>query len=70
MHTLGLTDRFNDAQTLLAELQEQAQKTHVPAIAFAFIYQGLGEKDKGFDWLEKAAGEPHCLTLELYSSSK
>ena len=53
---------------ILMELEEKAQKAHVPAISFALIYQGLGKRDQAFDWLEKATEEPHCLLLELHAS--
>jgi len=61
-------NRIRKAQKILAVLQEQAQKVHVPSIAFAFLCQGLGEAEEAFDWLEKAAEEPNCLLLELYAS--
>ena len=57
-----------DALNLLAELQAQAEQTSVPALAFACMYQGLGDLDKGFDWLEKAVEEPHARLLELHAS--
>jgi len=59
-------DRIGETQKMLAELHEQAQNEYVPALAFACIYQGLGEIDKAFDWLEKAVDEFSALFLELH----
>ena len=46
----ALAGRIGEARKLLEELQELAQKAYVPWLAFAAIYSGLGEIDKGFDW--------------------
>jgi eukaryotic-like serine/threonine-protein kinase len=53
--------RIYEAQKLLKELAEQEKKTYVLPSAFARIYLGLGEIDKGFDWLEKAVQERDVL---------
>jgi serine/threonine-protein kinase len=46
-----------EAQKLLAELKELAQKIYVPAISIAWIYIGLREMDRALEWLEKAVEE-------------
>ena len=53
--------RINEAQKLLKELEEQDKKTYVLPSAFARVYLGLGEIDKGLDWLEKAVHERDVL---------
>ena len=58
--------RMGEAQKLLEELHELAQKTYVPALSFAVIYPALGEIDKGFDWLEKAVDERLGTILHLH----
>ena len=39
------------------ELHEMSQKSYVPAIAFALVYVGLGDKDNTLSWLNKAYEE-------------
>ena len=53
----ALTGRIGEAQKLLSKLNELAPGSYVPCSAFMWIYLGLGEIDKGFDWLEKAIDE-------------
>jgi tetratricopeptide (TPR) repeat protein len=48
------TGRIDEAKKLLGQLQDRAQRTYVPPFSFAVIYFGLGEIDKGFDYLEQA----------------
>ena len=57
--------RLGEAQKLLEELQDLAQKAYVQPCSFAFIYLGLGDIDRGFDWLEKAIDERDGLILHL-----
>jgi hypothetical protein len=42
---------------VLNELTELSKQKYVPAWAMAEIYVGLGEKDRAFEWLEKAYDE-------------
>ena len=37
--------------------QEAAKEQYVPALAFAVFYTDLSQKDKAFEWLEKAYRE-------------
>lgn len=50
----GLSGRREDARKLLAELDAQARKQYVPAIAFAHAYIGLGDSERVLDSLERA----------------
>jgi hypothetical protein len=38
---------------ILNQLEEISRQSYVPPFAFAFIYIGLGDKDRAFAWLEK-----------------
>jgi tetratricopeptide (TPR) repeat protein len=62
----GLAGRIDDAKKILGELQQLAQNAYVSPNSFAGIYFGLGETDKGFDWLEKAVDEREGSTLHIY----
>jgi hypothetical protein len=47
----------SEALSLLAELTERAQKEYVTPAAFVFAYAGLGDKERAFEWMERAARE-------------
>ena len=54
-HCFASTGRTNEAQQLIEHLKASG----VPvATAIAFIYQGLGEKEQVFTWLDRAAPNP------------
>jgi serine/threonine protein kinase/Tfp pilus assembly protein PilF len=59
-------ERIGEAQKLLDELQELAQRTYVPPLSFAVLYPALGEIDKGFDWLEQAVDERAGIIIHLH----
>jgi hypothetical protein len=46
--------RRSEAQKVLDQMIGRAKQQYVPAGEMASIYVGLGEKDKAFEWLEKA----------------
>jgi eukaryotic-like serine/threonine-protein kinase len=45
------------ALQLLSELKEMSKRRFVPSWAFAIVYVGLGDKDRAFEWLDKAYDE-------------
>ena len=53
--TYAKAEKIGEAKKILVELEDLAQRTYVPAMSFPWIYAELGEIDKAFDWLEKAA---------------
>jgi tetratricopeptide (TPR) repeat protein len=50
------------ARTTVARLQQMRARRYVPAVYIALVYVGLGDRDKAFEWLEKAYDE-HCEYL-------
>jgi TolB-like protein/Tfp pilus assembly protein PilF len=50
----AVTGRRAEAQRVLDKLNEISKQRYVSAVWRAKIYAGLGEKDKAFEWLEKA----------------
>jgi adenylate cyclase len=46
-----------EAQKTLAELPQQSKVSYVPPYMIAAIYSGLGQKDKAFEFLERAYQE-------------
>jgi TolB-like protein/tetratricopeptide (TPR) repeat protein len=56
-YAYAATGRRPDALKILQRLDELAKHRFVSTIARAYIYIGLGDKDKAFEWLEKAYQE-------------
>ena len=65
-HALGKAGRIDELKGLLAEAQEWHEKNHRGAIALAAIYANMGEKDKAFEWLEKAFEEHSGYVLSVF----
>jgi serine/threonine protein kinase/Tfp pilus assembly protein PilF len=53
----AMAGRIGEARKLLEELQELAQKAYVRPFSFAWVYLGLGDIERCFDWVEKAIDE-------------
>jgi tetratricopeptide (TPR) repeat protein len=49
--------RRNDALKMLDKLTQMSKDRYISPYYFALVYTGLGEKDKAFEWLEKALRE-------------
>ncbi len=56
-HVYALAGQRNEAQKLLAQLQEEAKHKPVSPYNIAKIYAGLGEPEQVLVWLEKAIAE-------------
>jgi hypothetical protein len=49
---------------VLDELKESSKRQYVPSYSIAIIYAGLNDKDKAFEWLNKAYDErSHFIAL-------
>ena len=53
----GLANRKAEANRVLDELVELNKTRYVTPAAFVNVYIGLGDKDKAFEWLDKAVQE-------------
>jgi TolB-like protein/DNA-binding winged helix-turn-helix (wHTH) protein/Flp pilus assembly protein TadD len=53
----GLAGRKNEATKILNELLELNERRYVTPASVAYVYIGLGDKEKTFVWLEKAFAE-------------
>lgn len=56
-HVYAISGQRGEAQKLLDQLHEESKHKYVSPYNFARIYEGLGEKDQAFAWLEKAYAE-------------
>lgn len=53
-HAYAVFGNKKEASRLLAEMAELSKQGSVPAWGFALVYTGLGDKDRAFEWLNKA----------------
>lgn len=53
-YALAKSGKRDEARKILEALLKLSETRFVPPYHIAFIYQGLGETDKTFEWLEKA----------------
>ena len=58
-YAYGVSGKRGEAQKVLNELKGRSERSYVSPYFIALIYTGLGEKDKAFEWLEKAYHERH-----------
>ena len=61
----GKLGRVAEAQKLIAELEERAKNEYVPPLEFAIAHVGLGNRDKAFEYLEKAYEERFANLIYL-----
>jgi DNA-binding winged helix-turn-helix (wHTH) protein/tetratricopeptide (TPR) repeat protein/TolB-like protein len=53
-YTYAIAGQRNKAKASLGELEELATRRYVAAFPRAVIYTGMGEKERAFEWLERA----------------
>jgi len=61
----GVCCQSNKARDCLNDLKELARLRYVPAIHFALVYTGLGDKNEAFKWLEKACDDRNQWLSEI-----
>ena len=69
-HAYAAMGKRAEAEKILAQLLKQSQTAYVSPYMIATIYAGLGNKDKAFEFLEKAYQErspdvPYFLKADL-----
>ncbi|MFN2531845.1 MAG: FlgO family outer membrane protein [Pyrinomonadaceae bacterium] len=71
-HAYAVSGRKDEARKMLAELRKKlAENNYVSAYSVAIIYAGLGDKDKTFEWLERAyADRSYYLPVYLTTDAR
>jgi TolB-like protein/Tfp pilus assembly protein PilF len=64
-HAYAVSGNRKEAQKVMDELEELSKQRYVSSYHIALIYTGLGEKDRAFEWLEKAYEERSDLLVYL-----
>jgi TolB-like protein/cytochrome c-type biogenesis protein CcmH/NrfG len=64
-HALAIAGDKAGAQQALAKLEQSSKTRYVPALYFAAVYTGLGDKDHTFQFLEKALTEQNDRLVYL-----
>jgi hypothetical protein len=60
-YVYGLAGERGKAKQILHESEALMKQRYVPSSALVFIYLGLGEHDKVFEWLDRAYNERDAL---------
>jgi eukaryotic-like serine/threonine-protein kinase len=64
-HAQAVFGQAPRARESVALLKEKARTSYVPSYYFVLIYTGLGEKDRAFEWLERAYQERSTVLAYL-----
>jgi TolB-like protein/DNA-binding SARP family transcriptional activator/Tfp pilus assembly protein PilF len=64
-YTYARTNRRADAERILRVMRVRAAREYVPPVVPAFIYVGLGDKEKALDFLEQAYQRRDILLIWL-----
>jgi tetratricopeptide (TPR) repeat protein/TolB-like protein len=58
-HEYGASGEPAEAEKIRGKLEQASLHRYVPAIYFAVVWLGLGDRDQAFHWMDKALDE-HC----------
>ncbi|MDQ2969815.1 MAG: protein kinase [Acidobacteriota bacterium] len=64
-HACALFGKQAEAREVLEMVAARSRQSYVPAYFFVVIYAGLGEKDRAFEWLERAFQERSTVLAYL-----
>lgn len=69
-YAYGKTGRKEDAERAIEELKELSKKRYISPIGFVLVYAGIGDRDRAFEWLDRAfqEREPY-LTLLTFDAA-
>jgi tetratricopeptide (TPR) repeat protein len=63
----ALAGKRSEAQKTLGEMKTLAKQRYVPALYFAAVYTGLGDRDEALRWLNRAVDDrsDYCIQLRV-----
>jgi eukaryotic-like serine/threonine-protein kinase len=64
-HAYAVAGRKDEARAILREIKEQSKRAYVPSYFSALVYAGLEDKDRAFEWLERAYQERSTVLAYL-----
>jgi hypothetical protein len=66
---LGACGRADEARSVLERLEVMARTTYVPPTSFAWVYLGLRDVDRAFEWLDRAveARDQFMMPIKTYA---
>ncbi len=66
-YALAMSGKRDEARAVLDELKKRTTECYVPPYNFALIYNGLGERDEAFAWLERGVvqRDPKMIFLKV-----
>jgi tetratricopeptide (TPR) repeat protein len=65
-HAYAVSGRKDEAQKMLGDLVRKASENrYISAYSVAVIYAGLGDKDKTFEWLERAYSDLRIICQSI-----
>jgi TolB-like protein/Tfp pilus assembly protein PilF len=65
VHLLVKAGRRREAMAIVDRFVSIAQKQYVPPVVLAYMFTGIGDTERAFQWLEKAAAERASLLVFL-----
>ncbi|MDQ2979892.1 MAG: protein kinase [Acidobacteriota bacterium] len=64
-HAYAVAGKRGEARAILDEVTERSRRSYVPSYFSALLYAGLEEKDRAFEWLERAYQERSTVLAYL-----
>ena len=64
-HAYAASGHKAEAQNVLSELDDLQNRRYISPYTVAAIYAGMSEKDRAFEWLEKANEERDIWLMNL-----
>ena len=66
-HLLATLGRTAEAREVLQTLEEGSRARYVPPMTVALVHAGLGDRERAFEWLERAfsAHDVHLVFLPV-----
>lgn len=64
-HAYAIAHRRDEARAILGEVTERSRRSYVPSYYSALVFAGLDEKDRAFEWLERAYQERSTVLAYL-----